>query len=31
LPAAEELKWRADLLSAALKILQTPVDAPTVF
>ena len=31
LPAAEELKWRAELLSAALKILQTPVDVPTVF
>ena len=31
LPAAEEVKWRAELLSAALKILQTPVDAPTVF
>ena len=31
LPAVEETKWRAELLSAALKILQTPVDAPTVF
>jgi len=31
LPPSEEVKWRAELLSAALKILQTPVDAPTVF
>ena len=31
LPPAEEARWRAELLSAALKILQTPVDAPTVF
>ena len=31
LPLAEEVKWRAELLSNALKILQTPVDAPTVF
>ena len=31
LPPAEEVKWRAELLSNALKILQTPVDAPTVF
>jgi hypothetical protein len=31
LPPAEEVKWRTELLSAALKILQTPVEAPTVF
>jgi glycine reductase complex component B subunit gamma len=31
LPPEEETKWRADLLSNALKILQTPVEAPTVF
>jgi glycine reductase len=27
----DEVKWRAELLSAALKILQTPVEASTVF
>ena len=31
LTPAEEEKWRAELLSKALKILQTPVDAPTLF
>ena len=27
----DETKWRAQILSAALKVLQTPVEAPTVF
>ena len=27
----DEVNWRAQVLSAALKVLQTPVDAPTVF
>ena len=31
LPAEEEVKWRAELLRSALKVLQTPVEAPTVF
>ena len=31
LSAADEVKWRAELLSAALKILQSPVNRPTVF
>ncbi len=31
LPSEDEVKWRAEVLSAALKILQTPVEAPTVF
>jgi glycine reductase len=31
LPPEEEERWRAELLSKALKILQTPVDAPTLF
>lgn len=31
LPPVEEAKWRAELISNALKILQTPVDTPTVF
>jgi glycine reductase complex component B subunit gamma len=31
LPSEDEVKWRAEVLSAALKVLQTPVDSPTVF
>jgi glycine reductase len=31
LPPEEEASWRAELLRSALKVLQTPVDAPTVF
>jgi len=27
----DEVKWRAQVLSAALKVLQTPVESPTVF
>jgi hypothetical protein len=27
----DEVNWRAQVLSAALKVLQTPVEAPTVF
>jgi glycine reductase complex component B subunit gamma len=27
----DEVKWRARVLSAALKVLQTPVESPTVF
>jgi glycine reductase len=31
LSSEDETKWRAQILSAALKVLQTPVEAPTVF
>ena len=31
LSSEDETKWRAQILSAALKVLQTPVEAPTIF
>ena len=31
LPADEELAWRTELMSKALRALETAADAPTIF